>query len=202
MRSRQNEMSVPKVKVPRLRKPTAVPTGPRLTKPVSLKEQPIVQGPGEPPPAFLTPRTSKTEWYVYWGLSKIFTNPVDPRQAPYLGGWPDWSYQSAMENAGAVVDFVVNNPGKSQNSIALRIVTEYWHLYTSAQKQATDALQKDTLSNQFTVVDLYDFDFINDPSGQAVIVALKDVLGLIERPNPIWLGTSLRGSRMDMFGGR
>lgn len=194
-------MSNPKIKLPTLRRPTSIPTGPRLTKPIPINQQPIVQGPGDPPPGFLTARTSVTEWYVYWGLSKIFTNPLDPRQPPFLGGWPDWNYQYGMEGPGAVVDFIVNNPGNGMNSIALRIVTEYWHLYTTAQKQATDELQKEALGAYYTVVDMYDFDFINDPSGQATIVTLKNVLGLTERPNPLWLGTTLRGSRMDRIGG-
>lgn len=166
-----------------------------------MDEQPIVQGPGEPPPGFVTPRTSKTEWFVYWGLAKIFQNPVDPRHSPFLGGWPDWTYQAALDDAGAVVDFVVNNPGKSEQSVALRVVTEYWHLYTSNQKQFTDEIQKQALSDYFTVVDVYDQDFINDPSGAATIVTLKNVLGMIERPNPLWLGTTIRGSRMDRIGG-
>jgi hypothetical protein len=51
------------------------------------------------------------------------------------------------------------------------------------------------------VVDVYDYDFINDPTGQAIIVTLKNVLGMIERPNPLWLGTTIRGSRMDRIGG-
>lgn len=193
--------TVPKVKVPRLKRPPAMPTGPRMYRPLPLDQQDVVQGPGEPPPGFVTPRTSKTEWYVFWGLATIFKNPADPRQPPFLGGWPDWTYQHAIDDAGAVIDFVVNNPGKSMNSVALRVVTEYWHLYTSAQKQATDEMQKEALSAYYTVIDLYDFDFINDPTGAATIVTLKNVLGMIERPNPLWLGTSIRGSRMDRVGG-
>lgn len=191
----------PKIKVPKLRKPPSLPTGPRMFRPVPLDQQPITQGPGEPPAGFLVPRTSKTEWFIYWGLAKIFNNPPDPRVAPYLGGWPDWSYQAPFDDASAVIDFVVENPGGAANRIALRVVTEYWHLYTSNQKQATDEIQKQALANYFTVVDVYDQDFINDPTGAATIVTLKNVLGMIERPNPLWTGTTIRGSRMDRIGG-
>lgn len=197
---RMQAPTAPKIKVPRLRKPPSLPTGPRMFRPVPLDQQAIHEGPGEPPPTFLTPRTSKTEWYVYWGLATIFDNPKDPRQAPFLGGYPDWTYQLALDDAGAIVDFIVNNPGKSQQSIALRIVTEYWHLYTTNGKHASDEMQKEALSAYFTVIDLYDFDFIHDPTGAATIVTLKNVLGMIERPNPLWLGTAIRGSRIDRIG--
>ena len=50
------------------------------------------------------------------------------------------------------------------------------------------------------MIDLYDFDFINDLTGQAVIITLRNVLGFTERPNPLWIGTTIRGSRMDRIG--
>lgn len=197
---RAQRPSNPKVKLPTLRKPAALPTGPRMFRPLPLDEQPIRPGPGEPPPGFVNARTSRTEWFIYWGLATIFKNPVDPRQPPFFGGWPDWTFQQALDDVGAVLDFIINNPGNGMNTVALRVVTEYWHLYTSNQKQASDEMQKDALSAYYTVIDVYDQDFINDPTGQATIVTLKNVLGMIERPNPLYLGTTIRGSRMDRIG--
>lgn len=194
-----------KLRLPTLRKPTALPEGARRYRPLPMEEWPVKPGPGDPPPGFVTATTSATEWMVYWALSKIFNNPLDPRQPPYEGGWPDWTFQDPYnggrrEPGGSVIDFIVYNPGRGRNQLALRIVTEYWHLYTSGRKQATDQMQKETLSAGMDVVDLYDFDFVNDPTGQAVIIATKNALGMIERPNPILLGTALRGSRMDKIG--
>lgn len=194
-----------KAKLPRLRVPAALPSGPRMYKPVPLDEQPISSGPGQPPGGFLQPSTSLSEWYIYWGLSRLFNNPPDPRQPPFYGGWPDWGYQSALYGGrhgpgGAVADFLVYNPGSPKNTVVLRVVTEYWHLYTPNAKHASDEMQKLALSAEYTVIDVYDFDFINDPSGQETIITLKNVLGFVERPNPLWLGTSIRGSRMDMIG--
>jgi len=194
-----------KTKLPQLRRPPAIPTGPRMYKPIPLDQQPITQGPGQPPPGFLVPSNSITEWMCYWGLARIFQNPVDPRQGPFYGGWPDWAYQTAVDGGrqgpgGSVVDFVIYNPGKSSNTIALRIVTEYWHLYAPNAKQASDEMQREALESEYTVIDLYDFDFINDLTGQATILTLKNVLGFTERPNPLYVGTTIRGSRMDRIG--
>jgi hypothetical protein len=57
------------------------------------------------------------------------------------------------------------------------------------------------ISNRYEVVDLYDMDFINDPSGQQVIQVVKMGLSMIERPNPLLTGVALRGSRMDRVAG-
>lgn len=194
-----------KTKLPQLRRPPAIPTGPRMYRPIPLDEQPIANEWHNPPPGFLTASNSITEWMVYKGLSIIFQNPVDPRQGPFYGGWPDWAYQTAVDGGrqgpgGSVVDFVIYNPGKSSNTIALRIVTEYWHLYAPNAKQASDEMQREALESEYTVIDLYDFDFINDLTGQATILTLKNVLGFTERPNPLYVGTTIRGSRMDRIG--
>ena len=183
----------------RLQKPAALPTGPRA---FGGKPQ-IVAGPGSPPPGFLGATNSVYEWMVYWGLAKIFNNPQDPRQGPFEGGWPDWGYQAPVEGGrrqlgGAVIDFIVYEPGRRGVPVAIRIVTEAWHIFTTARKQANDTIQRTNVENQADVVDIYDYEFINDPTGQAVIVRLKEVLGLIERVNPLLSGTALRGSRMRM----
>jgi hypothetical protein len=138
---------------------------------------------------------------VYWALAKIFGDPTDPRQPPFDGGWPIWTYQKAAQGGrhmpgGSVIDFVVWDAGEGGKPIALRVVTEYFHLFTSNQKHVTDALQRESLENYATVIDLLDYQFINDPTGQAVIVVCKNALGLIESANPLLSGIAVRGSRM------
>ncbi len=190
-----------KMSIPRLRKPTAKPTGPKHLKLGANLE--VKGGPGDPPPGFLSPANSRTEWYIYWALAKIFGNPTDPTVGPFMGGPPDWSYQQAINGGagilgGSTIDFVVNS---GRRPTAFRIVTEYYHIFTGRSKQVSDEMQKIMISNRYEVVDLYDMDFINDPSGQQVIQVVKMGLSMIERPNPLLTGVALRGSRMDRVAG-
>lgn len=190
-----------KMSIPRLRRPPAMPRGPKNVG-VTERAQ-VIAGPGEPPEGFISSANSKTEWYIYWALSKIFSNPTDFRRAPFNGGYPDWVYQQAVNGGigilgGTAIDFVVYT---SRKPTALRIVTEYYHLFTSRTKQVTDEWQKINLSDQYDVVDIYDMDFINDTSGEQTIQVVKMALAMIERPNPILAGVALRGSRMDKIAG-
>jgi hypothetical protein len=93
----------------------------------------------------------------------------------------------------AVVDFLVYEGGLM---VAIRVQTEFFHVYTSSKKQAYDAVQKVRLSRLLHVVDLYDQDILGDPSGAKVIVNTKRALGLIENVNPITAGTAIRASRL------
>lgn len=183
-----------RVKMPTLRRPPAMPRGPRL---FTVAPQ-IIAGPGQPPPGFIMPTNSNTEWPPYWGLCKIFQNPIDPRQGPpFMGGWPDWTYQKAVdggrkEPGGAVLDFVVYKTGPRGRPCGIRIVTDYFHLYTSAEKQEIDEIQKEKVSQYADVVDVYDFTYMDDPTGQAIIKQLKAALGLIEYENVLEAGTARR----------
>lgn len=176
---------------PRPRSPTRLPRGPKLYQGART----IVAGPGEPPSDFVRPTTSKTEWMVYWALAEIYKNPVDPRRGPFIGGPPDWAYQEGTGGDGtrSKPDFVIYR----KKRLILRVQTEYRHLFTDIQKQTYDRLQKIFQSNYNDVVDLYDVDFVNDKTGQAVIIVVKNALGLIQRPDPIVAGNALRGSRLD-----
>lgn len=189
-----------------LNMPPALPTGPRMYKPLPMDEGGYVGGPGLPPPGFLGPFNSITEWFIYWALAKIFGEPQEYRKPPFEGGWPDWTYQKAFNGGrdmpgGSVIDFVVYNPGPARNAVALRIVTEYWHIFTTAEKQTSDTEQRFFLEDNFILMDIYDQDFINDSTGQAAIQVVKSAIGLIEKPNPMLLGTALRGSHMGEAGG-
>lgn len=190
-----------KVRLPTLRRPSAQPTGPKKLKLTGSVD--VVGGPGNAPDGFLNSINSKSEWIVYWALSRIFANPPDPRQAPYTGGTPDWSYQAAYDGGarnvgGSVVDFIVYT---ARQPIGIRLVTEYYHLFTNRRKQVQDEMQKLALEGAVEIRDIYDYDFLNDPSGEAAIKVVKLAIGQMERPNPLWLGVALRGTRMDRIGG-
>jgi hypothetical protein len=184
-----------RINAPKYRSFTKFPQGPRLYK---VPKNPLfAKGPGEPPPDFLDPRLhgSRTEWPIYWALARIFNNPPDPRKPPYVGGPPDWSYQKyemgGRNLGGAVVDFVVSSaPGGVP--IGLRIGTEFFHFAAAPGKQASDELQFALLSRGMNIVDINDFDFLQDPSGQAAVVRVKEALGLIRRPDPIASNTTRR----------
>lgn len=183
-------------RLPTIAGPPKRPQAPRFVP----KDEYIVNGPGEPPPGFLDGQNSLTEWIVYWSLAKIFRNPADPRIGPFFGAYPDWGYQVAALGGfvralgSAVVDFVVY---QGRTMIAIRVQTEFFHIYTSSKKQAYDEIQRARLEKAgMTVVDLYDQDILGDPSGQKAIVAVKQVIGRIERINPVIGGTAIRGSRL------
>jgi hypothetical protein len=177
--------------LPTLKRPATLPTGPRLYQ---LNKTPEHLGPpGPPPEGFVTPKTSATEWPVYWGLARITGYPEAKyvRSSPFIGGPPVWTYQAFAEAGNdkqSNIDFVVWNPQPGGTPVAIRVQTEFFHNFASIQTQLYDIIQRDRLENGFEVVDLYDFDYMRDKSGSAVIVLLKGAMGLIERPSAIRSG--------------
>jgi hypothetical protein len=183
-------------KLPVIRVPAAMPRGPRL---YDIKTE-HAGGPGEVPAGFLGNRNSAVEWLAYWGLAKAFTNPVDPRQGPFDGGYPDWTYQEPDQAGaglrGSVVDFVVYNPGRGARPIAIRVQTEHFHLFTDAETQAYDSVQRTQLEQYADVIDVYDYDLVGDPTGAKSVVTMKRAAALLESANPITAGTAIRASRV------
>lgn len=164
------------VRPPRARTFPVLPTGPELY--YQKKGEGLFGGPGEPPAGFLTFTNSRSEWFVYWALAKITGYPKDPRKPPFMGYPGLWTYQRPFEEGrqalgGQVVDFVVFGPATGRGDIALRIQTERYHIYTDAAKQASDRALAVRLGAGFEVVDLFEQDWISDPSGQAVVIATK-----------------------------
>lgn len=189
---------VPQARLTPLRTPGRIPTGPEIVKPASAKP---FGGPGEPPPGFVSATTSTYEWWVYWALAKIFKHPENPRVGPFIGGPPEWIYQKNVEGGrhrpgGAVIDFIVYDHGRGGKPLAIRVVTEAFHLFTDSTQQAIDAMQKEAVEDYATVVDILDYQFIGDPTGQAVVITVKNALGLLESANPLLAGTAIRGSRL------
>lgn len=183
---------------PRLRSLAALPTGPRMFR--EPKDRGYKGPTSDPPPGFVVGTTSKTEWMIYHGLSKVMGYPQDPRQGPFIGMPGMWRYQKAFEGGrrergGAVIDFVVLSGAKSSQDIAFRIQTEHFHIFASNEVHMHDLLQYERLSSSMVVVDLYDEDFAFDPTNQATIILLKRALNGEIEPNPITDGTSQRVTR-------
>ena len=186
-------------KLPTIRTKATRPTGLRIIP----KTETMISGPGESPPGFVGNKKSESEWPVYWGFAKVFRNPIDPRVPPFFGGAPDWAYQSEQNTlfgiSGATnVDFVVFQP---PTIIGVRIQSERYHLFSSSEKQAYDEQQKAALEAAgVSVFDLYEDEYLKDPSGQAVIIACKRAIGRLSSLNPLTSGTALRASKMKTIG--
>lgn len=181
---------------PTIRVPTELGLGSRTYR--YNKGPYIASGFGEPPPGFLIASTSVSEWAVYWALSKIYGDPKDPRVGPYIGAPGIWEYQSPLMGGrgigGSVMDFLIKGT-PSGTMIGIRLQTELWHLYTTNKKQASDLLKRQRLEEMIEVVDLYDYTFMGDASGQLVVQAVKSAIGMIEIPNPLRAGTARRNKR-------
>lgn len=166
--------------------------GPSIYK-LNVNPQKLGRGPGEPPTGLVTQWTSKTEWYVYWGLAKVLGTPKDPRKPPFSGG-TNWQYQKALDGGrqirgGQVLDFVIFNGSRT---IGIRVETERYHIFTSAQKQAEDFYQRTHSSGVDIVVSIFDQDFIGDPSGASVCRVVAEALKGDQPANPIRFGTARR----------
>jgi hypothetical protein len=176
-----NKMTRP----PHIRTFTVFSTGPRL---LGLARDPkLLSGPGEPPPGFVGPTTSRSEWILYWALAKVFNDPINPRLPPFHGG-EDWSYQTSVEGGrrergGAVVDFVIYLPGQK---IGLRLQTERFHVFAGPGKQSYDAVQERNLSRYMTIKDLYEQDLgLDDRTGRTAVARVVDLLGGRRRIDPV-----------------
>lgn len=180
-----------------LRTLTKLPRGPRALNLIRSSPQ-IAPGPGQPPPGFLNGQNSRVEWIAYWALARIFDNPKNPWQGPFIGGPGDWMYQVPEMGAylrslnSAVVDFVVTF-GKQQ--IAIRIQTERFHTLADAKQQQRDIAQRLRLEREGDVIDVYDDELMGldeSETAQKAIVTMKRAIGMIERTNPITAGTARR----------
>jgi len=187
-----------------LYRPPILPSPPSLPRVPRLYREPKNKGyigpVADPPPGFVIGTTSRTEWMVYRALASIFGTPEEPRNPPFIGGPPYWTYQQPYDQGrrapgGSVIDFVVYAGQRNDLDIAFRIQTEYFHLYADSEVQAHDALQFERLSSAMQVVDLYDFDFAWDDTNEATCILIKDALNGRVSPNPINAGTSMRVTR-------
>lgn len=183
-------------------RPPHMPRSPVFPKGPKFLQQPKgsghVSGPGEPPPGFITPTNSISEWVIYWALAKVLGFPKDPRVGPYTG-WPGlWTYQTPFEGGraaggGQVIDFVVYPPGGGiQGAIAIRIQTERYHVLTDQSKQTLDWLLAQRLGGTYRVLDIYEQDYIGDASGQAAVLTVKQGLFGGQASSPLRSGRAQR----------
>lgn len=183
--------------LPRLRLPSAIPQGPRMYQ--TPRDKGYVSEFMNPPPGFNIGQTSTYEWMVYLGFAKIFGQPADPRIAPFFGAPGLWGYQvGSNELGGAVIDFVVYPNRRTRGRrMAFRVQTEYFHNYVDAERHAYDLMQLWRLSDYNDVVDIYDYEFAHDPTGQAVIILLKRAMN-----GELWSPTTNTGVAQRVRPGR
>jgi hypothetical protein len=169
------------------KKAPVVSRGPRV---YNLTKEPTHLGPpGEPPEGFLTVKTTRPEWYIYWALARVLgmgAKARDVRSAPFDGGLPLWTYQAYVDASAAAqtnIDFVIWAPFPRGTPIAIRVQTEYFHNFASSATQAYDRTHRERLQGGFEVADVFDFDFMRDKTGRAAVVLVKKILGLIEPGN-------------------
>lgn len=179
----------------KLHKPKRFPIAPRGPEHLKLGVRParIGLGPGEPPPGFVTAHTSKEEWWLYWAFSKVYNDPVDPREPPFTGSRVgEWFFQVAEQGgrvpAGSVSDFQLKTP---LGWIIVRLDTERWHIFANANVQMRDLFLK-THIRTGKVITVYSQDFIHDDTGEAVCKVAALATKGVEMPSPIRSGTALR----------
>jgi len=180
---------------PTLRRPPTLPTGPRLFR--TMKNAGLITRTDIPPAGFVGGNNSRSEWLIYHALAKVLGAPDDPRLPPFIGAPGSWSYQSAFEGGrrqrgGAVIDFIVHAGPRSRDDVALRVVTEYFHIFTDAFQQAVDRMQAERISSSMRMVDLYDADFAADESGQAACVLVRRALQGLTFQSPLLSGAAER----------
>ena len=178
-----------RLKLPPIPKPETVKRGPKLYE--YGKDHGHTGGPGDPPPGFVTIKTTATEWPIYWALAKVLGTPAADkiRVGPFRGGPPAWQYQNYLDLGGlksSNFDFVVWQTNPYTSPVAIRVQTEFFHSFTTNAKHQYDVLHRLRAEENFDVVDIYDSYFMEDPSGQAAILLVKMALQLIEPPNPIY----------------
>ena len=162
-----------------------------------------VGGPGEPPPGFLTYTNSRSEWWIYWAIAKVLKFPQNPRQGPFIG-WPGlWSYQTPFEGGravrgGQVLDFVIESPSTNYGTVAIRIQTERYHVFTDERKRAKEDILMARVARHTRVADIFEQDFMmgpNSDSGQAAILEVKRAIYGGRASDPSKAGTARRIKR-------
>lgn len=186
------------VRPPRMRSIPTIPRGPRLYRQRPGSDR--ISGPGEPPPGFLTYTNSRTEWVIYWALSKVLKFPKDPRAGPFIGYPGLWGYQTPFEGGrairgGQVLDFLVESPSTNYGTVAIRIQTERYHIFTDEAKRAKERILAARVARHTRIADIYEQDITMGPnaeSGQAAILEVKRVLFGGRPSDPLKAGTARR----------
>lgn len=120
---------------------------------------------------------SAAEGFVYWALLQLLGKPE-------VAGW---TYQGKLAGGrhlpgGQMPDFEV---WSQTPALIMRVQGERFHLQAGPRKIALD--EEDARAMQqmgFRVIDLFPTQYVNDRTGQAVILIVRDALKGIQRPNP------------------
>jgi len=170
------------------------PEGPELYQ--SRRKPEVTDFPGEPPATFLDPTIhgSRSEWPIYAALWKYFNEqPSDGyRRGPYTGGPSgQWLYQSwqlggRSTTGGAVADFEILG-GRRGQSMILRIQSDRFHLTAGPGVVSSDDLQRERLSGDHRVIDLYEGDYLS-LRGADLVRYVADVLSGRQILNPVASG--------------
>ncbi len=198
MRSDTSVPRLPAMAVPRLsplpRRPTSLPTGPRIYR--ETKRNTIyIGGPGLPPPGFKFARNSASEWPWYWASMRVLDPDRNPRLPPFYGG-ESWKYQTQElplfagdfgRARSTNVDFLYL---LSFPPLAIRIQTYRFHQDVPSLKQEYDNRQLLALLGYFDTIDVYEGDFLADRTGGAAIQMVRRVLGLEQTTSPLRAGTT------------
>lgn len=186
------------VRPPRMRTIPTIPRGPRLYRQSPGSD--IMSGPGEPPPGFITFTNSIPEWHIYWAISKVLKQPKDPRQGPFIGYPGMWSYQAPFEGGrairgGQVIDFMIDSPSTNYGSLAIRIQTERYHMFTDEGKRAKEVILAARVARHTRIVDIYEQDFMMGPNAKSGLAAIMEVKKAIyggKASDPLKAGTARR----------
>lgn len=177
--------------------PPAMPRGPRLYAPEkggTKRNNVFVEVPGDFP-------GTVPEWRVYCASFKAYNIDADPRDypsAPDYRGWEGaFAYQDPFEGGriggpgGQVFDFVYYSTPRGV-AMVVRVQTEYFHYLADNRKQASDAYLLTRASRFYEVRDIYDFEVMADDTGEAAVMALKNLLAGNTNENPLTANVARR----------
>jgi hypothetical protein len=191
---------VPKTEIRPIQPPTpfaSMPQGPELYQ---QRKNNVSDFPGEPPDGFLDPTIhgSRSEWPIYAALWKYFDDQPDDGylRPPFLGSptgiwiYQSWQLGGRSTTGGAVADFEILS-GRQGQSLILRIQSDRFHLTAGPRIVSGDDLQRERLSGDHRIVDLYETDFLH-LRGSNLVRYIADVLAGRQIVNPISAGSYYR----------
>ncbi len=160
------------------------------------KEPERISGPGIMPDAFKTGKTSQSEWVLYWAMCKVHGTPEDPRRGPFEGDHgspPKWAFQKYFPIEGVTgktnIDFVSYIGAKS---IGIRLESERFHIEADPIQKALDEWLKLHNFTAFTIVNVFEQDYMADLSGREACVVMANASRGIESHGPLKLGNYWR----------
>jgi hypothetical protein len=139
------------------------------------------------PQLFATSSTSAHEGFFYWGLLKVIGPEFEYGKQGLV-----WRYQSKVRGAaggpgGSVVDFLIENLGRSTDDIGVRIVTPFFHTGRGPLTRGADFEQIYSLLDAgIFVVDVYSVNYISDLTGRAAIKAVENVIQMKPDYSPLY----------------